>query len=139
MEGNFKLPFSVHDKTNLLRNKKILHDKYIKHVYVYMYMCSSVSKKLEPHLLTKQSRQPHKMNRYLVTKANLNQCDVLERVQIMSSSEVKSLSCVRLFATPSAVAYEVPPSGGFSLQARILEWVTISFSNCVIKLNYLSN
>ena len=35
---------------------------------------------------------------------------------------VKSLSCVRLFATPWTVAYH-----GI-LQARILEWVTISFS-----------
>ena len=42
------------------KTEKKLHDKYIKHVYVYMYMCSSVSKKLEPYLLIKKSRQPHK-------------------------------------------------------------------------------
>ena len=42
------------------KTEKKLHDKYIKYVYVYMYMCSSVSKKLEPHLLIKKSRQPQK-------------------------------------------------------------------------------
>ena len=46
--------------------------------------------------------------------------------------KVKSLSCVQLFATPWTVAYQASPSMGFSvhgiLQARILEWVTISFS-----------
>ena len=31
-------------------------------------------------------------------------------------SEVKSLSCVRLFATPWTVAYQAPPSMGFSRQ-----------------------
>ena len=30
--------------------------------------------------------------------------------------EVKSLSCVQLFGTPWAVAYQVPPSMGFSRQ-----------------------
>ena len=38
--------------------------------------------------------------------------------------KVKLLSCVRLFATPWTVAYQVPPSMGFS----ILEWVAVSFS-----------
>ena len=38
--------------------------------------------------------------------------------------KVKSLSCVRLFATPWTVAYQAPPSMGFSRQ----EWVVISFS-----------
>ena len=41
--------------------------------------------------------------------------------------EVKSLSHVQLFATPWTVAYQVPLSMGF-FQARILEWVAISFS-----------
>ena len=40
--------------------------------------------------------------------------------------KVESLSRVRLFATPSTVTYEVPPSGIF--QARVLEWIAISFS-----------
>ena len=31
-------------------------------------------------------------------------------------SEVKSLSCVRLFVTPWTVAYQAPPSMGFSRQ-----------------------
>ena len=31
-----------------------------------------------------------------------------------SESEVKSLSCVRLFATPCTVAYQAPQSKGFS-------------------------
>ena len=39
-------------------------------------------------------------------------------------AKVKLLSRVRLFATPWTVAYQVPPSMGFS----ILEWVAISFS-----------
>ena len=42
--------------------------------------------------------------------------------------KVKSLSHVGLFVTPWTVAYQAPPSMGFSLQARILEWVAISFS-----------
>ena len=41
--------------------------------------------------------------------------------------KVKSLSHVRLFATPWAVGYQ-PSSVHGILQARILEWVTISFS-----------
>ena len=40
---------------------------------------------------------------------------------------MKSLSCVRLFVIPWTVAYQAPPSMGF-FQARILEWVAISFS-----------
>ena len=32
------------------------------------------------------------------------------------TGEVKSLSCVRLFATPWTVAYQAPPSMGFSRQ-----------------------
>ena len=42
-------------------------------------------------------------------------------------SEVKSLSCVQLFVSPRTVAYQAPPSMG-SFQARIQEWVAISFS-----------
>ena len=41
--------------------------------------------------------------------------------------KVKSLSRVRLFATPWTVAYQAPPFHGI-LQARILQWVAISFS-----------
>ena len=41
--------------------------------------------------------------------------------------EVKSLSCVQLLATPWTIAYQPPPSMGFS-QARILEWGVIAFS-----------
>ena len=46
---------------------------------------------------------------------------------IIVKVKVKSLSRVRLFATPWTVAYQAPPSLGFSM-ARILEWVAISFS-----------
>ena len=42
--------------------------------------------------------------------------------------KVKSLSHVPLFATPWTVAYQAPPSMGFS-KARVLEWIAISFSN----------
>ena len=41
--------------------------------------------------------------------------------------KVKSLSRVRLFATPWTVAYQAPPSMRI-LQATILEWVAISYS-----------
>ena len=45
---------------------------------------------------------------------------------------MKSLSRVRLFATPWTAAHQAPPSiDGEShriLQARILEWVAIAFS-----------
>ena len=40
---------------------------------------------------------------------------------------VKSLSRVRLFATPWTVAYQAPLSMGF-FQAIVLEWIAISFS-----------
>ena len=42
-------------------------------------------------------------------------------------NKVKSLSRVQLFETPWTVAYHAPPSMGF-FQARVLEWVAISFS-----------
>ena len=41
--------------------------------------------------------------------------------------KVKSLSRVRLFATPWTVAYQAPQSTEFS-RPRVLEWVAISFS-----------
>ena len=41
--------------------------------------------------------------------------------------KVKSLSHVRLLATPWTAAYQVPPSMGF-FQARVLGWVSIAFS-----------
>ena len=37
-------------------------------------------------------------------------------VQAKGKVKVKSLSCVRLFATPWTAAYQVPPSKGFSRQ-----------------------
>ena len=40
---------------------------------------------------------------------------------------MKSLSRVRLFATPWTVAYQAPVVHGI-FQARVLEWVAISFS-----------
>ena len=47
--------------------------------------------------------------------------------QVLAKGKVKSLSRVRLFATQWTVAHQVPPSMGF-FQARILEWIAISFS-----------
>ena len=41
--------------------------------------------------------------------------------------KVKSLSRVRLFATPWTVAYQAPLSMGFC-RPRVQEWVAISFS-----------
>ena len=37
-------------------------------------------------------------------------------VEYYSAIKVKSLSCVRLFATPRTAAYQAPPSMGFSRQ-----------------------
>ena len=37
-------------------------------------------------------------------------------IYVRNLSEVKSLSCVRLFATPWTAAYQAPPSMGFSRQ-----------------------
>ena len=49
-------------------------------------------------------------------------CQVLPR-----KVKVKSLSCVRLFATPWTVAHHAPPSMGF-FQTGVLEWGAIAFS-----------
>ena len=55
------------------------------------------------------------------------QARILEWVAISSSNawkwkvKVKSLSCVRLLATPWTAAYQAPQSMGF-FQARVLEW-----------------
>ena len=45
-----------------------------------------------------------------------------------SEVKVKSLSHVRLFATPRTVAYQAPPFVHGIFQVRVLEWVAISFS-----------
>ena len=42
--------------------------------------------------------------------------------------QTQLLSCVRISVTPWTAAYQAPLSMGFS-QARIQEWVAISFSN----------
>ena len=42
--------------------------------------------------------------------------------------QLSRFSRVRLCATPQTAAHQAPPSLGFS-QARILQWVAISFSN----------
>ena len=55
------------------------------------------------------------------TIKNISEFDGILKVK------VKSLSLVRLFVTPQAVAYQAPFVHGIS-QARVLEWVAISFS-----------
>ena len=61
------------------------------------------------------------------------QARTLEQVAISFSNawkwkvKVKSLSRVRLLATPWTTAYQAPPSVGF-FQARVLEWGAIAFS-----------
>ena len=45
-----------------------------------------------------------------------------------SEVKVKLLSHVQLFATPWTVAYQAPRSIACIFQARVLEWVAISFS-----------
>ena len=47
-----------------------------------------------------------------------------ESLMVETESEVKSLSCVRLFATPWTVAYQAPQSVGFSRQEY---WSGLSF------------
>ena len=42
--------------------------------------------------------------------------------------KVKWLSHVQLFAIPWTIAYQAPPSVHGIFQARVLEWVSISFS-----------
>ena len=56
----------------------------------------------------------------------------LSAIRVVSSAylkekKVKSLSRVQLFVTPWILAYQGSPSMGF-FQARVLEWVAISFS-----------
>ena len=48
-------------------------------------------------------------------------------LSIRDKVKVKSLSCVWLFVTPWTVACQAPSVHGIS-QARILEWIAISFS-----------
>ena len=63
----------------------------------------------------------------------MRRADSLEKTLMLGKTEgrrkvkVKSLSRVRFFATQWAVAYQ-PSSVHGILQARILEWVTISFA-----------
>ena len=51
----------------------------------------------------------------------------------LSESEVKSLSCVRLFATPWTVAHQAPLSMGFSRQEY---WNGLPFLSPWLLLNY---
>ena len=51
---------------------------------------------------------------------SLNRCDKILKVK------VKSFSCVRLFVTPWSVAYQAPPSMGFSGQEY---WSGLPFSS----------
>ena len=57
-----------------------------------------------------------------------NVCTLGEKASLTMKMKVKSLSHVRLFATPWTVAYQAPPSMGFSRQEYWSGWVTISFS-----------
>ena len=50
----------------------------------------------------------------------------------MKERKVKSLSCIQLFATPWTVCRLPGFSAHGIFQARILEWVAISFSSQVI-------
>ena len=45
-----------------------------------------------------------------------------------SATSAQSLSRVRLFATPWTLAHQIPLSVHGSFQARILEWLAISYS-----------
>ena len=51
--------------------------------------------------------------------------------------KVKSLSRVRLFATPWTAASQALPSMGFSRQERVLEWGVSANDCCNFRLEYL--
>jgi len=53
--------------------------------------------------------------------------DCMGSVDCLGCTCAQSLSRVRLFVTPWTVAHQFPLSRGF-FQARILEWVAISYS-----------
>ena len=51
------------------------------------------------------------------TQKQIHRCIIIKEYIIINLKvKVKSLSCVRLFATPWTVAYHAPPSMGFSRQ-----------------------
>ena len=55
--------------------------------------------------------------------------DLNMNIFIMAKVKVKSLSCVRLFATPWTVAYQAPPSMEFSRQEY---WSGLTFPSPVL-------
>ena len=71
------------------------------------------------------------------TVPGILQARTLEWVAISFSNawkwkvKVKSLSHVRLLATPWTAAHQDPPSMGF-FQARVLEWGAIAFSDVYV-------
>ena len=74
------------------------------------------TQKSNPHLLCFLHWQVNSLS-----PSHLGSLSCLKKVK------VKSLSRVRLFATPWTVAYQAPPSMGI-FRSRVLEWIAISFS-----------
>ena len=84
------------------------------------------------------TRKPHLVLTKIQSKAWWGKCCLLFSSDLMVKHlgfwsevkvevKVKSLSRVRLLVTPWTAAYQAPPPNG-TFQARVLEWVAISFS-----------
>ena len=63
-------------------------------------------------------------------------CHPVYLTYIQSEVKVKSLSCVRLFATPWTIAHQAPPSMGFSRQEY---WRGLPFSSpeCIFRVHHV--
>ena len=76
---------------------------------------------------------------YIVTDIKANSKNQMTTVitvkMVFHQSEVKSLSCVQLFATPWTVAYQAPLSIGFSRQEY---WSGFPFPSPARRALYLS-
>ena len=71
---------------------------------------STLRSSAEPWVWQKHKVQCKRI--FISKKININ----TERLKVNKREKVKSLSHVRLFATLCTVAYQVPPSMGFSMQ-----------------------
>ena len=98
----------IKKKKNQLVSCRTVHTCNHTHVYSHTYVQTDVHRTPAPGNLSSIGLA----KKFVQVKEKLEQ------------SEVKLLSCVRLFATPWTVAYQAPPSMGV-FQARILEWAAI--------------
>ena len=71
-----------------------------------------------------------------IAARNINNLRYADDTTLMAESEVKLLSCVRLFETPWTAAYQALPSMGFSRQVY---WSGVPLPTPVLCLNKLFN